>query len=78
MSSKLKLSTSCGFRFYLSSDAYSSLTEARDHLRLLAQLAESRGQGVDVIYLSAEALAQCFDRLAEDLDHIAQAVTQVS
>ena len=52
---------------------YVDLRRARDHLRLLAQLTEPQDErGPDVIYLSAEALAHCFDRLADDLDRIAQ------
>lgn len=55
--------------------AHQALTQTRDHLRLLAQLTEPHGEhGPDVVYLSAEALAHCFDRLADDLDRIAQAV----
>lgn len=61
--------------YLLSRTAYQALTQTRDHLRLLAQLTEPQGQaGPDVIYLSAQALADCFDRLADDLDRIAEAV----
>ena len=56
--------------------AHQALTQTRDHLRLLAQLTEPKGEGSpDVVYLSAEALAHCFDRLADDLDRIAQAAS---
>lgn len=55
--------------------AYQSLTRTRDHLRLLAQLTEPQGEAApDVVYLSAQALAHCFDSLADDLDRIAEAV----
>jgi hypothetical protein len=54
---------------------YEALAQTRDHLRLRAQLAEPQGEiGPDVVYLSAQALAHCFDRLADDLDRIAQAL----
>ncbi|WP_394537598.1 hypothetical protein PRJ39_15900 [Lysobacter enzymogenes] len=67
------LASSAGY--LLPVDAHRSLIQVRDQLRLLAQLAEPKGeQAVDVIYLSAEALALCFDRLADDLDSVAQAV----
>ncbi|WP_428995057.1 XAC0095 family protein [Lysobacter enzymogenes] len=60
--------------YVLSPGAHQALTQIRDHLRFLAQLTEPKGTGdSDVIYLSADALANCFDRLAEDLDCIAQA-----
>lgn len=56
--------------------AYQVLAETRDQLRLLAQLTEPHGErDPDVIYLSAQALADCFDRLADDLDRIAEAVS---
>lgn len=56
-------------------DAYQALIQTRDHLRLLAQLTEPQGEvDPDVVYLSAQALAHCFDRLADDLDRVAHAV----
>jgi len=62
--------------YLLSSDAYIALANVRDHLRLLAQLTEPKGEGVlDIVYLSAEALAQCFERLADDVERIARTVT---
>lgn len=60
--------------FLLPITAHNTLTQVRDHLRLLAQLTEPQGEaGPDVVYLSAEALAQCFDRLADDLHRVAEA-----
>jgi len=60
--------------YVLPATAHQALIRTRDHLRLLAQLTEPQGEGgPDVVYLSAEALAHCFDRLADDLDGIAQA-----
>ncbi|WP_430538927.1 XAC0095 family protein [Lysobacter enzymogenes] len=54
--------------------AHQALIQARDHLHLLAQLAQPQGEdSPDVVYLSAEALAHCFDRLADDLDRIVHA-----
>lgn len=62
--------------YLLPATAQQALTQTRDQLRLLAQLAEPHGEGgPDVVYLSAQALAQCFDRLADDLDRIAEAVS---
>lgn len=64
--------------YLLSIDAHQALTQARDHLRLLAQLTEPQGEaGPDVVYLSAQALADCFDRLAEDLDRVTDAIKPV-
>ena len=65
--------------FVLAVDAYRALIQARDHLRLLAQLTEPHGEcEVDVVYLSAEALAYCFDRLADDLDRVAEAIDPIA
>lgn len=62
--------------YALPADAHQSLAQTRDYLRLLAQLTEPKGDaGPDVVYLSAQALAYCFDCLADDLDLIAQAMT---
>lgn len=64
--------------YLLPATAYDALTHARDHLRLLAQLTDSQGEaGPDVVYLSAQALAHCFDRLADDLDRVAEAIDPV-
>lgn len=60
--------------YLLPPSAYQALTQTRDHLRLLAQLTEPLSEaGADVVYLSAQALADCFDRLADDLDRVAEA-----
>ncbi len=64
--------------YFVPSTAYEALVQTRDHLRLLAQLTEPQGEvGPDVIYLSAQALAHCFDRFADDLDRVAQAIDPV-
>ncbi|WP_425494643.1 XAC0095 family protein [Lysobacter capsici] len=62
--------------FRLPAAAHLALTQIRDQLRLLAQLTEPQGgNSLDVVYLSADALAHCFDRLADEIDCVAQAVT---
>ncbi|WP_152566342.1 XAC0095 family protein [Lysobacter antibioticus] len=62
--------------YLLPATAQQVLAQTRDQLRLLAQLTEPQGEGgPDVIYLSAQALADCFDRLADDLDRVAEAVS---
>uniref|UniRef100_UPI003F4DEA69 XAC0095 family protein n=1 Tax=Lysobacter firmicutimachus TaxID=1792846 RepID=UPI003F4DEA69 len=56
--------------------AQQALAQTRDQLRLLAQLTEPQGDGgPDVIYLSARALAECFDRFADELDRIAEGIS---
>lgn len=57
---------------------YEALNQTRDYLRLLAQLTEPQSEvNSDVIYLSAQALAHCFVRFADDLDRIAEAIDPV-
>lgn len=54
--------------------ALRALTQTRDHLRLLALLTEPHDENApDLLSISAEALAYCFDRLADDLERIADA-----
>jgi hypothetical protein len=63
--------------YSLPATALQALTQTRDQLRPLAQLTEPQGEGgPDVVYLSAQALAHCFDRLADDLDQIADAISR--
>ncbi|KQZ55502.1 MULTISPECIES: hypothetical protein [unclassified Lysobacter] len=60
--------------YTLPATAHQALTQTRDHLRLLAQLTEPQDQDApDQLSISAEALACCFDRLADDLERIADA-----
>ena len=60
--------------YVLPASAHQALTQTRDHLRLLAQLTEPQAPDVpDQLSISAEALAVCFDRLADDLERIADA-----
>jgi len=62
--------------YSLPTTAVRTLIQTRDQLRLLAQFTEPQGEvGPGVIYLSAQALADCFDRFADDLDRIAEAVS---
>lgn len=62
--------------YTLPATAHQALTQTRDHLRLLAQLTEPQDQNApDQLSISAEALACCFDRLADDLERIADAAS---
>jgi len=66
-----------GFRLFVKDRI--SLGQARDQLRLLGDLAVSVGEGADDrIALSAEALADCFVRLAEELEGVIDAATPVT
>ena len=67
-----KASVAISEGYFISQRSYRSLVQARDHLRFLAQLADPLDGAPDLIYLSAEALAQCFDRLADDLELVVQ------
>lgn len=65
-----------GFR--LSLGAYVGLAQIRDQLRLLGDLAVPVGEGADDrIVLSAEALADCFVRIAEELEAVIEGVEPV-
>lgn len=60
--------------YTLPATAHQALTQTRDHLRLLALLTEPQAPDApDMVSISAEALAYCFDRLADDLERIADA-----
>lgn len=60
--------------YSLPATAHQALTQTRDHLRLLALLTEPHDENApDQLSISAEALAYCFDRLADDLERIADA-----
>lgn len=60
--------------YTLPATAHQALTQTRDHLRLLALLTEPQAPDApDTVLVSAEALAYCFDRLADDLERIADA-----
>lgn len=60
--------------YVLPATAHQALTQTRDHLRLLALLTEPQAPDApDTVSVSAEALAYCFDRLADDLERIADA-----
>lgn len=75
MSSERHASAARSKTYCVPASAHQALTQTRDHLRLLAQLTEPKGDAdSDVVYLSARALADCFDRLADDLDRVAEAI----
>lgn len=59
--------------YLLPEDAHLSLLQTRDQLRLLALLADPRGFEEPELRLSSSALAECFWRLAGDLDGVAKA-----
>jgi hypothetical protein len=59
--------------YLLPEDAHISLLQARDQLRLLALLADPRGLDEPELRLSSGALAECFWRLAGELDGVAKA-----
>jgi hypothetical protein len=66
-----------GFR--LSLGGYVSLAQIRDQLRLLGDLTVPVGEGTDDrIALSAEALADCFVRVAEELEQVIDAATPIT
>lgn len=57
--------------------AYVTLQNTRDHLRLLNQLTDSRSEGDrDEIVVSADALADAFYRVADELDMVLQSISK--
>jgi hypothetical protein len=54
--------------YLLPEDAHLALLQTRDQLRLLALLADPRGCNELELSLPPSALAECFWRLARDLD----------
>lgn len=74
MQNGLSTSATVPDNYQLPATAHQALTQTRDHLRLLAQLTEPQDESApDQLSISAEALAYCFDRLADDLERIADA-----
>ncbi|TDK21059.1 hypothetical protein E2F46_15275 [Luteimonas aestuarii] len=62
--------------YVLPEQAHLALLQLRDHLRLLARLTEPAVvSGDEEIPVSPEALAQCFERMARDLDGVLAATT---
>jgi len=59
--------------YLLPEEAHLSLLQTRDQLRLLALLADPRGREEPELRLSSGALAECFWRLAGDIDGVAKA-----
>jgi hypothetical protein len=53
--------------FHLPEDAHEQLCHTRDEIRLLADLTARIGNEADHLQLSSNALARCFDRLADQL-----------
>ena len=59
--------------------AHVSLQHTRDHLRLLTQLSGGRSENDrDEIVISADALADTFSRIAEELDDVLACVQRVT
>jgi len=55
--------------YHLPEAAHERLCHTREEIRLLADLTARIGDGADHLQLSPSALARCFDRLADQLDH---------
>jgi hypothetical protein len=53
--------------YHLPESAHQQVLDARDQIRLLAELSARSDEGNDSVSLSANALAGCFDRLADQL-----------
>jgi hypothetical protein len=53
--------------YQLPEAAYAQLCNARDEIRLLADLTARSGNESECLQLSHNALARCFDRLADEL-----------
>ena len=63
--------------YHLPLAAHVTLKNTRDYLRLLSQLTESRSEHErDELVVSAEALADTFHRVAEELDTVIQSVSK--
>lgn len=61
--------------YLLPLEARLTLINTRDHLRLLSDLAEPRNDAHrDRIVVSTDSLAQCFDRLAGELDEVLERI----
>ena len=59
--------------YVLPLDAYVALVHTRDELHLLSGLAEPRNDDDrDEIVVSTQSLADCFSRIAEQLDDVLQ------
>jgi hypothetical protein len=54
--------------YHLPETAHERLCNTREEIRLLADLTERISGDADHLQLSPHALAQCFDRLADQLD----------
>jgi hypothetical protein len=57
--------------YLLSHQAHFTLLQARNQLQLLAELTSPRDEAeLDRVFVQAAGLADCFDRLARDLDGV--------
>jgi hypothetical protein len=56
-----------GLCYYLPEAAHEQLCHTRDEIRLLADLTARINDEADHLQLSSNALARCFDRLADQL-----------
>jgi len=54
--------------YYLPEAAHERLCDTREEIRLLADLTARINAEADYLQLSPNALARCFDRLADQLD----------
>lgn len=72
---KGRRSPQCEPRAYvLTHRSHFALQQTRNRLRLLAELAEPREPGdTGALFVSAAALADCFDQLVSDLDNVLDA-----
>ncbi|WP_394538329.1 XAC0095 family protein [Lysobacter enzymogenes] len=60
--------------YWLTHEAHFALLQARNQLRLLAELAEPREtDDAGAVFVSSAGLADCFDRLSADLDQVLDA-----
>jgi hypothetical protein len=63
--------------YLLPQTAHVALVQARNQLQLLAELAGPRDEAeLDRLFLQAAGLADCFDRLARELDEVLDAAVR--
>ena len=56
--------------YHLPEAAHERLCHTREEIRLLADLTARISDEANQLQLSPNALARCFDRLADQLDHV--------
>ena len=64
--------------YLLPPDAHRALCLTRDHLKLLARLAEPSHAAIDDIMLSRETLYDLFERVAKELDGVLDSMPEKS